>query len=91
MIRVLVAATLAAIAFAGLQSWRLDMAQDRAARAEAEVAAYAEAARMRADQDRRQAQLRREAAAIDYDLQTMEGSDGTLSDYLRAAAGRLWD
>ncbi|WP_112312482.1 hypothetical protein [Pseudogemmobacter bohemicus] len=90
MIRILAAVALLAALAAGVQSWRLDLARDRAEAAEAKVSAYAEAARMRADQDRRQEALRREAVALDQELSTMEGADGALSDYLRDAARRLW-
>lgn len=90
MIRILIGLFVTAALLAGVQSWRFGQALDRALAAEAQVSAYAEAARIRADQDRRQARLREEAASLDQELQSMEGSDGTLSDYLRDAARRLW-
>lgn len=85
------AALLATITGWGVwQRSRAVSAEVRAEAAEALVAGYAEAARMRAVQDTRLAQLRNDAAALDRDLQEREGADAPLSDYLGTAAGRLW-
>lgn len=90
MTRAILIGSLICIAIAAVQTWRVEALRTRAENAEAQVSAYAEAARMRADQDRRQDQLRREAAELDHDLATQEGADAPLSDYLSGAAGRLW-
>lgn len=92
MTRIIAAiALLAAITGWGLwQRSRAVTALERAVDAEAQVAGYAEAARMRATQDALLAAQRAEAAALDHDLAGMEGADAPLSDYLGAAAGRLW-
>lgn len=92
MTRILsVLALLATITGWGLwQRSRAVSAEERAGAAEAQVAGYTEAARMRAVQDARLAQLREDAAALDRDLQTQEGADAPLSHYLGDAAGRLW-
>lgn len=81
----------AALALALGQSWRLSIWRERAQAAEARVSAYAEAARIRSRHDRQMAGLAAAAAALDDDLDRMEGGDAPLSDFLRAAAGRLWD
>lgn len=94
MTRYLLPAALAlALALGGWGAWqrgRAVAALERAVAAEALVAGYAEAARMRAVQDARLARLREDAAALDRDLQTQEGADAPLSGYLGDAAGRLW-
>lgn len=69
---------------------RARAATARAEAAEALVAGYTEAARMRAAQDAVLAAQRAEAAALDHDLSRMEGADAPLSDYLGRAADRLW-
>lgn len=86
MIRIAAALGLVA-ALAGLTAWHY---RGRALTAEARVAAYAEAAELRRQQDARQARLRAEAQDLDHDLATGEGANAPLSDYLRDAAGRLW-
>lgn len=89
----LLAAVALVAAVAGWGAWqrsRAVSAEVRAEAAEALVAGYAEAARMRAVQDTRLAQLRDDAAALDRDLQEREGADAPLSDYMRDAADRLW-
>lgn len=90
MIRVLTAAVIGLTLLAGLQSWRLSKWQGRAETAEARVSGFEVAARIRAEQDRIQADLRADADQLDHDLSTQEGADAPLSDYLRDAAGRLW-
>lgn len=79
-----------AAALLAVTSWAAWHYRARALAAERKVAAYAEAAELRRQQDARQAQLRAEAQSLDHDLATKEGADGPLSDYLRDAAGRLW-
>lgn len=86
----LLALLLAAGGWGWWQHRRAVAALDRADAAEAQVGAYQEAARMRAKQDAVLADLRADAAALDNDLQSMEGADAPLSDYLDDAAGRLW-
>ncbi len=85
------AALLAACAGWGL--WQRHMMQEalaRATAAEAQVAGYAEAAQVLADERARLARLAEDAAAQDRALQDMEGADAPRSDYLGAASGRLW-
>lgn len=86
----LLAALLAIGGWGAWQRHRAVAAEARAKSAESLVAGYAEAAKMRAVQDAHLAQMRDEAAALDRDLQSMEGADAPLSGYLDAAAGRLW-
>ncbi|RWR35008.1 hypothetical protein D2T29_00585 [Sinirhodobacter populi] len=97
MIRALVILAALLAAGAGLQSWRLsraqaglDAAQAQLTAAEERIAAYAEAARIRARQDAELARLREEASAIDHTLSTTEGGDEELGSYLGAAARILW-
>ncbi len=89
--RLLLLALCAALALALAQSWRLALWRDRAQTAEARVSAYAEAARVRSQHERRHAALAAAAQALDHELNRMEGGDAPLSDFLRAAAGRLWN
>ncbi|SOB97640.1 hypothetical protein SAMN05877809_1027 [Rhodobacter sp. JA431] len=87
-----------AAALGGALAWghytrlRADLAATRAdlAAAQGMVTAYAEAAEIRRRSDEEQTRLREEAAALDHQLESMEGGDAPLSDYLRTAAGRLW-
>ncbi|MBZ4023744.1 hypothetical protein CKO11_14920 [Rhodobacter sp. TJ_12] len=81
-----------ALAWGHYTSLRADLVATRAdlAAARAEVSAYAEAVEIRRRSDETQARLREEAAALDHQLEQMEGGDAPLSDYLRTAAGRLW-
>lgn len=72
------------------QQGRADAALERAEAAESLVVGYREAAQMRAAQDANLARLRDDAAAIDHDLNTMEGGDAPLSGYLSDTAGKLW-
>ncbi|MFE3836951.1 hypothetical protein [Pseudogemmobacter sonorensis] len=90
MTRAVAILALIATAVAAVQTWRVERTQARAEAAEAMVSAYEEAARMRRDQDARQAALRAEAQAMDHELAQGEGADAPLSDYLSGAAGRLW-
>lgn len=90
MIRALLFFGAIATAFALLQSWRLSQAETRLDAAEAKVAAYTEAAQIRAKQDADLAQLRRTAAEVDTYLSTAGGGDVPLSDYLSDAARKLW-
>lgn len=92
MRRALILACVIAVlaASAGLQTWRLNQWRDAAQAAEAKNRAWAEAARIRKEADRRLEQIRRDAASIDHDLNTMEGGDAPLDPYLRDAARRLW-
>lgn len=94
MTRYLLPAALAlALALGGWGWWQHQRARAATARAEAAealVAGYTEAARMRAAQDAVLAAQRAEAAALDHDLSRMEGADAPLSDYLGRAADRLW-
>lgn len=84
-------------ALAGLQTYRLQgLRADYAAQArdladrDAVIAASAETAAVhRAWIDRLQ-DLQRDQNALIRDLQSMEGFDAPLSDYLSDAAGRLW-
>jgi hypothetical protein len=62
----------------------------RIAALEAELAARAEAAAVLRAHNRRLESLAAERAGLIRDLQSMEGADAPLSDYLRDAAGRLW-
>lgn len=89
--RILLLALCGLLVLALAQGWRLAQWRERARAAEARVAAYAEAARIRSQQDRRQADLAAAARALDADLDRLEGGDAPLSDYLRSAAGRLWE
>lgn len=86
----LLAALLAVGGWGWWQHRRAVALEARADAAEALVQGYAEAAKMRAVQDAQQAALRADAAALDRDLETMEGGDAPLSDYLSGAAGKLW-
>ncbi len=92
MTRLLVIAALLAAIAAGLQTWRLSRAEDRASAAEAKVTAYAEAAQIRALQDADLARLRKQAADLDDYLSTSTkgGGDAGLSPFLSDAAGQLW-
>lgn len=90
MTRALLIALLALALLAGLQTWRLSGWKTRAATAEAMAAGYARTAELRAESDRRQQALREAATRLDHDLSMGEGADAPLSDYLRDAAGRLW-
>lgn len=94
MTRALLPAAMAlALALGGWGWWQHQGAQAATARAkaaEALVAGYAEAARMRAAQDADLARQRDDAAALDRDLAIGEGADAVLSDYLGRAAERLW-
>ncbi|ATG47582.1 hypothetical protein CEW89_08345 [Celeribacter ethanolicus] len=56
----------------------------------AAVSGYEEAVRIRRKSDEEQARLKIEAAEIDIYLDTQEGGDAPLSDYLSDAAGKLW-
>jgi hypothetical protein len=89
----LIASLLLALTLGGW-AWRQDRrataATARAETAEAQVGAYAEAARVHAAHVARLQALLADATATDFDLQQMEGGDAPLSDYLGAAAGRLW-
>lgn len=87
---VLLAIALAGAGVALLQSWRLSGWMTRAQTAEQRLTAWAEAARIRAEHDRRMIRLQQEAALLDHQLAKEEGGDVPLSDYLRDAAGRLW-
>lgn len=90
MTRIWLAAILVLAAGLGWQSWHLTAWRARAEAAESRLVAWAEAARIRADHDRRLARLHDEAVALDHILANREGGDAPLSDYLRDAAGRLW-
>ena len=81
---------LSALSYGLWQQNRADRATARAEAAEALSQGYQETAAMRAKQDAAQAILRVNAAALDRDLEAMEGADAPLSDYLDHAAGRLW-
>ena len=86
-------ALVAALILGGWGLWqqrRAVAAMSRAEAAESLVSGYKEAAQMRAVQDAHQARLRSDATALDHDLNTMEGGDAPLSDYLSGAAGKLW-
>lgn len=72
------------------QRGRAIIAEQRAEVSEALVDGYQQTARMRAVQDAHLAVQRADAAALDHELETQEGADAPLSDYLDAAAGRLW-
>lgn len=91
-VRLIIAAgvVLALAVIATAQTWWLSRWQDRAATAQAQVAGYAEAARIRAESDRRQLALRVAAARLDHDLSMREGADAPLSEYLRDSADRVW-
>jgi hypothetical protein len=81
---------LASLSYGLWQQGRADRATARADAAESLSQGYQEAAAMRAKQDAAQAILRADAAVLDRDLESMEGADAPLSDYLGTAAGRLW-
>jgi hypothetical protein len=57
---------------------------------EAEIDARADAANVLRAHARRLERVAAERADLIRDLQSMEGADAPLSDYLRDAAGRLW-
>jgi len=84
-----VALLLALLALAGVSLWGWS-ANTRLTAAEALVRGYAEAVELRRRQDANTARLAAAAARLDTDLDTMEGGDAPLSDYLVGAAGRLW-
>ncbi|AJE46007.1 hypothetical protein [Celeribacter indicus] len=92
-VRLALAAALAA-ALLGLWGWaqatRAKALEARLEAAEAAIAGYEEAARIRRKTDRVLEQLRGEAAQLDTYLDTMEGGDAPLSDFLSDAARRLW-
>ena len=77
-------------ALAAGQTWRVARLTERAEAAEARASGYAEAIRLRREQDQRLATLRAETETMDQDLAAREGTDAPLSDYLADAAGRLW-
>nr|WP_319250518.1 hypothetical protein [uncultured Celeribacter sp.] len=82
----LCAALVTVIALGGWSWWL----RGRNADLSAQVRGYEEAARIRKRSDEEQARLRRQAAEVDTYLDTREGGDAPLSDYLSDAAGRLW-
>jgi len=86
----LLALTLALAGWGWWQHRRASAATDRAEAAEALAEGYRIGAAMRAAQDAHLARRRADAAALDHDLQSLEGADAPLDDYLDAAAGRLW-
>jgi hypothetical protein len=65
-------------------------AEARISALEAELAARAEAAEILRAHNRRLAADAAARAALIRDLQSMEGADAPLSDFLRASGGRLW-
>ncbi|MBZ4024125.1 hypothetical protein CKO11_16895 [Rhodobacter sp. TJ_12] len=87
-----------AAAFGGALAWghyaslRADLAATRAelAAAQGMITAYAEAIEIRRRSDETQARLHEAAAALDHQLEQMEGGDAPLSDYLAAAAHNVW-
>ncbi|TNE65450.1 hypothetical protein [Celeribacter ethanolicus] len=68
-------------------AWGLKFRNDALSAA---VSGYQEAVRIRRQSDFEQAKIRAEAAQIDTYLDTQEGGDAPLSDYLSDAAGKLW-
>ena len=95
MTRYLLTGSLLLALSAGAYGWwqdkRATAAVARAVAAEAQVAAYAEAARVHAAHVARLQALLADATATDFDLQSMEGANAPLSPYLGTAAGRLWN
>lgn len=92
----IIAALLLALG-AGVQTYRLQGAHaDLAAQAreladkEAIIADNAQAAAVHRAWIDRLDGMQTDQAALQRDLQLMEGRDAPLSDHLRAAAGRLW-
>lgn len=82
----LLAALLACLGLGGWAWWLKGRNDDLSAA----VSGYEEAARIRRKSDEEQARLKDEAAQIDTYLDTQEGGDAPLSDYLSDAAQRLW-
>ena len=88
---VVLAGILAATLGAAWVSWKQYLGVlDKLSQAEAKIEGYEEAARIhRAHLDR----LRQEVARWDEvskELEGLDGKDAPLSDYLRNAAGRVW-